>query len=86
VQVIWPTLPKKINRFIVSDYFDKLKELLMRLDITDKPEKMYNADGKGCRLRLNKESTVLGHKGEPKEFTLLPTSMGENISVVSYEN
>jgi hypothetical protein len=35
----------------------------MQLDITDKPEQIYFVDGKGTRLRLNKESKVLGQKG-----------------------
>jgi hypothetical protein len=56
-------LAQKLNRFIVKDYFDEFKELLMRLDIMDKPEQIDNTDGKGCRLRLNKESKVIGQKG-----------------------
>jgi hypothetical protein len=39
---MWPTLLKKVNRFTIKDYFDKLKELLMRLDIMDKPERIYS--------------------------------------------
>jgi hypothetical protein len=56
-------LAQKLYRFIVKDYFHKHKELLMQLDITDKPEEIYSADGKGCRLRLNKEPMVLDQEG-----------------------
>jgi hypothetical protein len=42
-------LAQKLNRFIANDYFDKLKELLMRLDIMDKSERIYIVD-EGCRL------------------------------------
>jgi hypothetical protein len=43
-------LAKKLNRFIVKDYFNKLKELLVQLNIMDKPEWIYIVDEKdaGC--------------------------------------
>jgi hypothetical protein len=56
-------LAQELNRFIVKDYFDKLKELLMRLCIMDKPEQIFSADGKGCILRRKKEPRVLGQEG-----------------------
>jgi hypothetical protein len=43
-------LAPNLNRFIVKDYFDELKELLMRLDIMDKPEGIYIADEKGMQF------------------------------------
>jgi hypothetical protein len=42
-------LALKLNRFAIKDYFDELKELLMRLDIMDKPERIYNVDKRGYR-------------------------------------
>jgi hypothetical protein len=44
------SLAQNLNRFIVKDLFDKLRELLQRLDTMDKPEQIYNVDEKGCRL------------------------------------
>jgi hypothetical protein len=42
---------QKLNRFIVRDFdFENLKELLMRLDITDKLERIYNIDEIGFSL------------------------------------
>jgi hypothetical protein len=43
------TFPE-VNRFTVKDYFDKLKELLMRLDIMDKPERICSADEKDTTI------------------------------------
>jgi hypothetical protein len=43
------TFPK-VNRFNVKDYFDKLRELRMRSEITANLERIYNADEKGCNL------------------------------------
>jgi hypothetical protein len=46
-------LAQILNRFIVKDYFDKPKELLMRLDIMDKHERICNINDKGCHLIFN---------------------------------
>jgi hypothetical protein len=40
----------KVNRFIVKDYFDKLRELLMQLDIMDKLGRIYSVDLKESNL------------------------------------
>jgi hypothetical protein len=47
MQIIEPALLKYINRFIFADYFNKLRELLMRLDVMDKTERIYSVDGRG---------------------------------------
>jgi hypothetical protein len=39
-----PASYKNENWFIVKYYFDKLRELLMQLDIMDNPERIYGAD------------------------------------------
>jgi hypothetical protein len=36
-------LPRKKSILIVKGYFDKVKEFLMRLDIMDMRERIYNA-------------------------------------------
>jgi hypothetical protein len=78
-------LAQKLNRFIVKDNFDKINELLMRLDIIDKPERIYIVDETECRLRLNKEPKLLGQKGA-KRVHSVAHERGENISVVSCGN
>jgi hypothetical protein len=47
------SLAPKLNRFNVKNYFDKLRELLIKLDIMDKPERICSVDEKRCRLHLN---------------------------------
>jgi hypothetical protein len=39
-------LAEKLNRFIDSNYFNKPKELLMRSDIVDKPQRICGVDDK----------------------------------------
>jgi hypothetical protein len=75
-------LDQKVNRFIVEDYFDKIKELLMWSDIKNKPERICNANEKGCRLRLHTEPKVLDQKGAKRVHTVAHEHGGE-ISVVS---
>lgn len=45
-----PARAQKMNRFIVNDYFTKLKAVITRLELFDKPGDIYNMDEKGCRL------------------------------------
>jgi hypothetical protein len=54
------SLAQKLNQFIVKDYFDKLKELLMRFDIIDKTERIYIVDEEGCKLSFLFFSKDLG--------------------------
>jgi hypothetical protein len=74
------SLAQKLNQFIVKDYFDKLKELLMRLDIMDKPEWIYNVDEKGCRLCLNIEPKVQGQEGAKRVHSVAHEHGGEYFS------
>lgn len=71
----------KLNKFIVSDYFENLKEIMTRLDIFDKPQLIYNIDEKSCRLALHKQQTVYARKGE-KRVHLVASEHGENVSIV----
>lgn len=47
-----PARSQKLNRFIVDDYFTKLRALLEETNLLHCPEKNYNMDEKGCRLTL----------------------------------
>lgn len=54
VQHLNPARSQKMNPFIVSDYFSKLKNIMSKLELFDKPENIYNVDEKGCRLTIHK--------------------------------
>jgi hypothetical protein len=73
-------LAQKLNRFIVKEYFVKLKELLMRLDIMDKPEWIYNVDERGCSLRLHKEPKVLDEKEAKRVHIVAHEHVGKYFS------
>lgn len=54
---------RKLNRFIVNDHFTKLKEVLTAMDILKKPERIFNADGKGIRMCLHSLKKVVAERG-----------------------
>ena len=76
---------QKLNRFIVSDYFQKLKEVMQKLDIMGKPERIYNVDEKGCRLSLHRQPQVLAKTGS-KRVHYRGKEHGENVTIVSCGN
>ncbi|KAI4455501.1 hypothetical protein MML48_9g00007999 [Holotrichia oblita] len=80
-----PARPQKLNKFIIKDYFDKLKTVLQELDLTDKSERIYNVDEKGCRLTLHHQQTVLAQKGAKRVYLVAPEH-GENVSIVACAN
>lgn len=80
-----PARAQKLNKFIVADYFEKLKAVLVELDLMDKPERIYNVDEKGCRLTLHHQQTVLAAKGS-KRVHLVAPEHAENVTVVSCGN
>jgi hypothetical protein len=47
---------QKLNRFIVNDYFEKLKITMEEIGIMNKPECIYNVDGK--RMRIVRSQTA----------------------------
>lgn len=77
-----PARAQKLNKFIVGDYFMKLRQVLTDLDIMDKPERVYNVDEKGCRLSLHHQQTVLAKKG-CKRVHLVAPEHGQNVTVVA---
>lgn len=80
-----PGRAAKLNRFIVGDYFSKLKATITRLSIFDKPQLIYNADEKGCRLGIHKQQTVYAKKGQKRVHFIAPEH-GENVSIISCGN
>lgn len=80
-----PGRAAKLNKFIVNDYYNKLKEVMTRLDIFDKPQLIFNMDEKGCRLSLHKQQSVYAKKGSKRVHMVAPEH-GENVSIVSCGN
>ncbi|XP_072394980.1 uncharacterized protein [Diabrotica undecimpunctata] len=80
-----PARAQKMNPFIVKDYFKKLEEVFIKLELFDKPGNVYNMDEKGCRLTIHKQQTVLAKKGA-KRIHLTAREHGENISIVGCGN
>lgn len=76
---------QKLNKFIVSDYFNTLKEVLTKLDLFNKPECIYNMDEKGCRLSLHRQPYVLTKKGS-RRVHYRGKEHGENVTIVSCGN
>lgn len=80
-----PARAQKMNPIIVTDYFNKLKETLEKLELFDKPGSVYNMDEKGCRLTIHKQQTVLAKTGV-KRVHLVAPEHGENVSIVACGN
>lgn len=77
-----PARAQKLNKFIVGDYFTKLRQTLLDLDLMDKPEKIFNIDEKGCRLSLHHQQNVLAQKGT-KRVHLVAPEHGQNVTIVA---
>lgn len=76
---------QKLNKFIVNDYFKTLREVMGKLDIIDKPERIYNVDEKGCRLSLHRQPYVLAKTGS-KRVHYRGKEHGENVTIVACGN
>lgn len=55
---------QKLNRVVVRDYFNKLKETLTQHDVIDKPERIFNVDEKGCQLSLHHQPQAPSERGK----------------------
>ena len=76
---------QKLNKFIVGDYFKTLRDVMMKLDIVNKPERIYNVDEKGCRLSLHRQPYVLAKTGS-RRVHYRGKEHGENVTIVSCGN
>lgn len=75
----------KLNRFIVKDYFEKLRDVMIESAVIDKPQCIFNMDEKGCRLNLHKQQMVLAKKGS-KRVHMIAEEHAENVTVVACGN
>ena len=76
---------QKLNLFIVNDYFTKLKITMEELGIMNKPECIYNVDGKRMQIVPHKQPLVLIQKGG-KRVNLVAAEHRENTTIVSCGN
>ncbi|KAI4466296.1 homeobox-like domain superfamily [Holotrichia oblita] len=84
-QMLNPARAQKLNRPIVTEYFGKLKQILMDLNIMNQPQRIYNMDEKGCRLTLHHQQQVLSRKGA-KRVHLIAPEHSESATVVTCGN
>lgn len=80
-----PARAAKLNRFIVTDYFKKLKEIMIKLEVIQNPQRIFNIDEKGCRLNLHKSQKVFARRGV-KRVHLVSQEHAENVSIVACGN
>lgn len=52
----------KLNRFIVNDYFQKLRDVMTESGVINNPQCIFNMDEKGCQLNLHKQQVVLAKR------------------------
>lgn len=84
-QSLNPARAQKVNKFVVEDYFQKLKNVLIDLRLINQPQLIYNMDEKGCRLNLHHQQQVLAKKGT-KRVHLIAPEHAENVTVVACGN
>lgn len=80
-----PGRAQKLNQFIVADHFAKLKEIFIKYDFFQFPERVFNMDEKGCRLHLHKDPRVLAQKGASRVH-IVGKEHGESVTVVACGN
>lgn len=80
-----PGIAQNLNRFIVNDYFPKLKTTLEELGVMNKLECIYIVQENGCRLCLHKRPLVMIQKGR-KRINLVAAEHGKNVTIMSCGN
>lgn len=76
---------RKMNHFVVDDYFLKLQQVMTTENLMKRPERIYNLDEKGIRLCLHKSLKVMAGKGSHRVHSR-GKEHGENITVVGCVN
>ena len=80
-----PARAMKLNKFIVNDYFTKLRKVLVEMNLMTFPERIFNMDEKGCRLHLHKDPAVYAKKGS-KRVHFVSKEHGESVTIVGCGN
>lgn len=80
-----PARSAKLNRPVVTHYFEVLDTTLKKFHLKYSPSRIYNMDEKGCRLTLHHQQSVLALKGS-KRVHLVSQEHGENVTIVACVN
>lgn len=84
-QFMNPARAQKLNKFIVDDHFEKLKDIYDKFDLNDHPERIYNMDEKGCRLTIHHQQSVLAKRGA-KRVHLQSSEHAESVTIAGCVN
>lgn len=84
-QFMNPARAQKLNKFIVNDHFENLKDIYDKFDLNDHTERIYNMDEKGCRLTVHYQQSVLAQKGAQRVY-LQSSENAESITIVGCVN
>uniref|UniRef100_A0A2A4JD70 HTH CENPB-type domain-containing protein n=1 Tax=Heliothis virescens TaxID=7102 RepID=A0A2A4JD70_HELVI len=84
-QFMNPARAQKLNKFIVDDHFQKLRDIYDTRDLHDHPERIYNMDEKGCRLTIHHQQSVLAKKGA-KRVHLQSSEHAESVTIAGCVN
>lgn len=84
-QFMNPGRAQKLNRPIVAQHFQEVKDLYEELDILQNPQRLYNMDEKGCRLTIHHQQTVLAQKGARRVHLIAPEH-AENVTIAMCVN
>ena len=74
-----------MNREDTANFFNLLEDLLMKENLMDKPQNIFNMDESGIHL-INKPGKVLTSKGAKDTHVLTPRERGENVTVIACNN
>lgn len=80
-----PARAQKLNKCIVGDYFNTMRNVVTETGLWGRPECIYNMDEKGTRLTLHKQPKVLAQKGARRVHNVAPEHE-ENVSIVACGN
>lgn len=75
-----PARAQKLNKFIVNDYFEKIREVFEELNIHGNPQNLFNMDEKGCRLTVHHQQQVIAQRGA-KRVHLVAPEHAENVTI-----
>lgn len=75
----------KMNRVVVAGYFEKLRAVLMKEELMQKPQCIYNMDEKGCRLTLHHPQKVYAATGA-KRVPIVAPEHAESVTIVACGN
>ena len=73
---------QKMNRSTVGEYIGLLTERMTELGITDKPERVFNADESGVQLTMGKAPRVIACKGDKRVYQQVPAEKAETVSIM----